>query len=224
MDEQRFTARFGRLLGALDGGRSGCPDADRLVAFAGGEMAPAEGAEVAAHLARCTDCAREVELLGAPPAHVDEVTWRRVERGLEGRDAPWKARPGRRVGRWMGAAAAALAAAAGLSLWLAGPRQEGPVSSTRGSAIQVVGPAGEVRQIARFEWTAPPVAATFRVEVRQGEQRVWAAETVETSLAAPADLAAVLRPGLPYRWRVEALAADGRAFLHSEWTEVRLAP
>lgn len=82
--------------------------ADRLGAYLDGELASAEQAGVAAHLAECPACARELAELKALATGLSEVgpvdvpakLWSRIERALDHADAT-KPRLDRRAGRWL---------------------------------------------------------------------------------------------------------------------------
>jgi len=238
MTEDEFGREFSPLLAGLGERRGECPDPERLAAYVHDELAAAERAAVDAHLGLCARCTAEIELLAAAPAEVDDVTWRRVERGLDRRAAPWRRRrrpaAGTRRAAWLGVAAAVLAVAAGVAVWRL-PEPGGgrrAISTTRGHGLEAIAPAGEVRAVERFEWAAPPIEATYRVEVRRGDERVLSAEGPESSAKIPAGARGVLRPGVEYRWRVQALvreappggAAGERVVLDSPWVEFRIVP
>jgi hypothetical protein len=242
--EDEFGREFSPLLAGLGERRGECPDPERLAAHVHDELAAAERAAVDAHLGLCTRCTAEIELLAAAPAEVDDVTWRRVERRLDRRAAPWRrsgeAAAGARRAAWLGLAAAVLAVAAGVAVWRLPEPGGGPrvISTTRGDGLQAIAPAGEVRAVERFEWAAPPIEATYRVEVRRGDERVLSvegtpsAEGTPFSAELPLGMRGVLAPGAEYRWRVQAVVREAppggavgeRVVLESPWVEFRIVP
>jgi hypothetical protein len=227
MDEETFSAELDPVLAAVGERRAGCPAVERLSAHAHGELSGEELAAVEEHRRRCPLCARELDLLAAGPVPVDEVTWKRAERALDGRPAPWRRAAGRSAGRRAGVIAAAAAAlVVGVALWQGRqpPPPAGPVSVTRGSGLQPLQPSGSVHDVERFEWSAPPIAARFLVEVRQGEEVVYRGESTVSALSLPREVRGRLEAGSAYRWRVQALAPEGRVFLESAWVDFRLMP
>jgi anti-sigma factor RsiW len=233
--EDEFGREFSPLLAGLAERRGECPDPERLAAYADGELAAGERAALDAHVGLCARCAADLELLAAAPAEVDDVTWRRAERGLDRRAAPWRPRAhsaaGTRRTAWLGVAAAVLAVAAGVAVWRLPVSDRGrTISTTRGHGLVAVAPAGEVRAVERFEWAAPPIEAKYRVEVRRGDERVLSAEGGPAPVAEiPLGFRDVLRPGVEYRWRVQAVVRDPphggeRVVLESPWVEFRIVP
>jgi hypothetical protein len=227
-DEETFGSEHGPVLASLRGRRGECPAVERLVALAHGDVTAEERALLEAHAALCAACTREIELVIAGPADVDDGAWERIARGLDRRPAPWRSVPAR-VARsrrlaWMGAAAGVVLAV-GLAWRYAGsPEHALPSSTTRGSGIRVVQPAGSVPRVDLFEWSAPPVRATFRVEVRRESETIWQGVAERSPLVAPDDLRSRLQPSTRYSWRVVATGADQKAFLESDWTSFRLVP
>jgi hypothetical protein len=231
MDDDRVGREPDMPWSALARARGACPEVERLTAFVHGELAAEERVALSAHVTLCPSCAGEIDRLESPAAAVDDLSWRRIERRLESRAAPWSEPvrahlPKGRSLAWWGAAAV-VALAAGVALEVGSQRARiapTPSATTRGGSLQIVEPAGRVETIRRFAWSAPPVAATFRVELFRDEESVFRADTTGTELEAPDDLRRRLVPGATYRWRVVALGSGGRIFLESDWVELRLAP
>lgn len=233
MDDERFEAEFGPLLAGLRERRGACPSPECLTALAASELVGAERAAAEEHCRLCSSCAAELARATAAPAEVDDVAWRQVERALDRRPAPWSRfspralRPrSARSGYWLGLAAA-LALVASLPLWRGESRsgeRAGEVSTTRGAGLQALAPAGAVRAVGRFEWASPPVEATYRVEVRRGDETVWIGTSTASPLVAPPELFARLAPRTVYRWRVEGVGPEGRPVLASAWTGFELRP
>jgi hypothetical protein len=154
----------------------------------------------------------------------DELTWHRAKRGLDRLPAPW--RPSKRSPRpaWLVLAAAVLGAV-GLIYW---PSRDAPApdraAATRGAPVQLVEPVGEVGELGVFRWQAPPLALTYRVDLRRGDTTLWSGISSGQELEAPPDLVGELVPGVSYHWRVEGVAEAGRVVVSSEWVEVRLQP
>ena len=227
MDDRRFDAELAAVAAGLKARRGECPETSQLADHARGGLTGAAAERVREHLRLCTACRELAEAALADPAEIDEVTWRRASRRLDSRPAPWRRRTphGRRTG-WLAAAAVVLAA--GLSGWLAvsrpAPERPERVAATRGAVIQLVEPVGEVGELEVFRWQAPPLAVTYRVELRRGDHTVWSEVSPFPLLEAPPELRRELVPGVAYRWRVEGVDDAGRAVVTSDWAELRLRP
>lgn len=217
--------RVGR---ALRGERGACPEVERLVARARGELPAADAGAIDRHVALCAACQELLAIASEEGESVDEVTWRRAERGLDRRAAPWTVggARGERARPWLGAVAALLVTGLAVGLWLgrAGPPPGPAPAATRGSALRPLAPVGAVAAFDAFRWQAPPVALRFEVEVERAGEVVWRGQTDASPLPAPPELRELLANGAPHRWRVRALAEDGRAVLVSEWAALELSP
>ncbi|MDX1384058.1 MAG: hypothetical protein R3190_10475 [Thermoanaerobaculia bacterium] len=220
MTDSNFDRELEALGTELRRQRGACPPTDTLQRFAGGELGAEAAEEVGLHLRLCVECRELVEAVQDSPAAVDEVSWRRVERRLAQRPAPWRrARPGR---VWW-SAAAVVVAVLGIALWSLGERSaelEGEV--TRGTALKALEPIGEVSNASVFRWQGPPLEVGYRVELKQGDVEIWTGASAEREIAAPADLLRRLAPGVTYRWRVVGVADSGRTVAESDWVELVL--
>lgn len=149
---------------------------------------------------------------------------------MDQRPAPWRARPAFATGflgrrRSLGVAAALLLVSFAIGVWMSmehGPRVTGPVSTTRGPAIQVVQPAGQVEQVERFAWSAPPLPGKFELQVRQDRTSIWNASSTDSFYVLPPELRQQLKSGVRYSWKVEAIGEDGRILAASAWSEFYL--
>jgi hypothetical protein len=73
----------------------------------------------------------------------------------------------------------------------------------RGAVPMLVSPRGEITARPEFRWSPVPEATQYRITVFDVEGGlVWSGETADSSGALPPD--AVITPGAPYWWRVEA--------------------
>ena len=75
-----------------------------------------------------------------------------------------------------------------------------------------------------FRWQAPPLALSYRVEVRLGDTLVWSGTASDTTVEASPELRRLLSAGVTYLWRVEGVDEAGRAVVASDWVELRLVP
>ncbi len=145
-----------------------CPDLERLAAFVDGRLATPERTQVELHLADCDACR---ELLADTLRFQAEQT--PAETSGSVRSAPPRAR---QVAAWL--AAASLAVAAGLAVWMA---QRGTLSRGDLSSVELAALASDPRRMAdlgdtwtRNEWSvsrgsSPSIsarAASFRLGVR----------------------------------------------------------
>jgi hypothetical protein len=221
--------------------RGPCPAVETLIAYARGELAPAEAGALSAHLQLCPSC-QELAALGdeeADDEEVDEVTWKRATRGLDARAAPWRETPWQEIrgrsrrGPWAAAllAAAALPAGVGTGWWAGGGGDPGVQEdagvrspTTRGSALRPLEPVGAVEALSAFRWQAPPVDLEFLVRVEADGEPVWSGTSASHELAAPPELRELLEPGRSYAWRVEARDENDRVVLESGWVALSLRP
>jgi hypothetical protein len=226
MDERRFDEELAAVSAGLRARRGDCPDTEEIVGFARGEVSDAAAARIRGHLRLCDSCRQLAEAALAEPAEVDEPTWSGVTGRLDRRQAPWRGGGRRRPGlAWLGTAAAVLAATGLSYYWPAtGPPSGGPVSTTRGAALQPVEPIGEVRELEAFRWQAPPLDVSYRVEVRHGDTEVWSGSAPGSRLEPPPELRRALEPGVAYRWRALGLDEAGRIVVTSDWVELRVLP
>ncbi len=218
MSDQRDRDRMNAAIEGAAAARGPCPDVERLLAFSAGSLSPKDHDTVQAHLDLCPSCSLLIECTEAEPEEMDEVTWKRSARNLDRRAAPWRSRPNRRA--HIGAAlAAGLVLAIGFAWWRA---PEPPIDpGVRGAGFSAVSPSGSLTRVSGFAWMALPLAESYRLSLIAGETEVWEETTTGQSITAPP---ALLQPGQPYRWRVEALDADGRVIGQTDWTEFRIAP
>jgi len=114
---------------------------------------------------------------------------------------------------WAAAGAAALLAVA---VFLLVPRAPGPPDfpdsgdrTVRGASMILVAPAGVLDGSPKeFSWHPVGGAAEYTVIVGSPGP-VWTAETRETSIEIPAEVAGRLAPGKTYVWKVKAYSAAG---------------
>lgn len=185
----------------------------------------ADRARVTGHLARCSDCRETYAALvrlrpaAGPPFRFEPAQF--VERGYAA-FAP-AAAPGAGVWRWRPAfAVAGLAAAALLVVAIALPRLrpallpgDAAIPEVRGTDVQLLSPVGRVDEVSEFRWTSPARAASFRLEVFDGDARVYSAVVGATRADVDPTLRDRLRPGGRYGWQVYALDERGEVLLSS---------
>lgn len=229
MAEDRLEGMPEDVVEGLRERRGPCPGVDELDALRHGELPPDEVQRVERHLRLCPRCRQLEHRAQLEPAEVDDLTWNRVERGLDARPAPWRerlaVRPEIRAG-WL-AAAALVALGIGLTLWVARPgldSRDELVSPVRGPSIGAGEPAGLVDRVDLFSWSAPPIAASFRLELADEDRTVFAGEVPAEGWRAPSRLREELEPGVPYRWRVTAVDESGVLLAESQWVEFQLVP
>lgn len=149
------------------------PNADTLVAYQEGTLAPGDMQRVQDHLVACRECAAlvaDLEGLGDPdfgadedlPDDAGEIVWKKVREEIR-RDRP---RPGKvlplpghrdRSPRWLQALAASLlAATVGLSLWVADLKRPQPQLN---APIYDLYPAGSIRGEGGNDLQAVPAEA-----------------------------------------------------------------
>ena len=166
------------------------------------ELSPAARDAVMDHVVRCAECGKIYRGLQEIEAEA-----RAFDRG-----APRRRDHSRVSPVWYGglAAAAVLVVAFALPFW---NKTETPIDDTlRSSAVPVPQPLRPVGPVAarpsELEWQAFPGADGYRVELSDGGL-LWSSERVSgTRVALPAHI--VLAPGVPYYWKVTALAGADR--------------
>lgn len=115
---------------------------------------------------------------------------------------------------WAAAGAALLLAAAAAVVFL--PRRSEPPSFTdsgnrivRGGPVEVVAPSGLLQKTPdKFVWRPAAGAAEYMIIV-EGIDPVWTAQTRDTEIKIPADIAGRMIPGRLYVWGVKAFSAEG---------------
>lgn len=137
----------------------------------------------------------------------------------------------RRPAPWRYAAAAALVIGAGVVFLLGRsaspplpPLEESQV--VRGSAVELVGPLGELAEAPRrFEWEPFHRAAGYRLALTGVDDRVlWEGETSAAALDAPDELAALVHSAVVYYWKVDALDDAGVRIGWSDRGRFRVSP
>lgn len=96
----------------------------------------------------------------------------------------------------------------------------------RGGAVEVLEPVGAQAELpAELQWLPVDGAAAYRVELIAVDDAVLWEGTVEAPPAAlPAAVRQQLRRAVEYRWRVEALDADGHLVGSSRAVSFRVVP
>jgi len=189
----------------IAGDGTGCPEQDRLVSSARGELPRREDGEVILHIAECTACAaawrvaREILVERTVPAHA-----------LPSREAPsvgWM--------RWA-AAAAVLVAAIGVGILYLGPEREtAPVYREQGEDV-LASLLDEAEPLPRsaflLRWVAAPDGSLYDVVVTDERLRTLARSTGLTTseYGVPEDALDAARSGDRLFWQVTAYLPDGR--------------
>lgn len=209
-------------------GRSKCPGDERLLGAFLLELDPASRERIAGHIAACPLCRKKQAVLaeiaeelraraeGLPSelAPGEEAALRKMAgtevRKLRGRRP---SRPVPRVVPFRAVAAAAVlvtAAAAGIFFYARSGRQD--VDRGDRGIIRLVEPAGTLERVPGvFRWTAVPGADFYRFEIFDEELRSIVVRFVKsTSLSLAPEELAVIRPGQPYYWDVEASDDESR--------------
>jgi hypothetical protein len=208
--------------------RSKCPGDEQLLGTFLLELDPASRERIAGHVAACPLCRKKQAVL----AEIAEELRARTE-GLPGdldpeEEAALRKMAGAEVRKLRGrrpslpvpgivpfraAAAAAIlvmAAAAGIFFHSRSGRQD--VDRGDRSGIRLVEPAGILDNVpAVFRWTAVKNTDIYRFEIFDEELRSIVVRFVKnTSLSLAPEELAVLRPGHPYYWDVEASDDEDR--------------
>ncbi len=203
-------ATLARLRAAFAAGDEGdeCPDLDALWAFAAGELDPSRASAIVDHLPRCGRCVEALRLARELGASV----------------------PARAPVRWIGIAAAVVAAAALLVLWIGvrppPPSQSDAPTIHRGAEApdRVLAPLGPddalTREGAVLRWHPGPAGTLYDVHVMTEtlEPVMDTHELDRAELPLPAPALAELPPGSVLLWRVEATWPDGTVVVSSTWT------
>ncbi len=155
-----------------------------------------------------------------------------------GKVLPWRAADDsaapaakRRVSRqrWLGLAAAAVLALV-VGFGIVAPRQADRLdapptagSTLRSATVRAIAPEGTVaRRPGGFEWSAVANASAYRVRLLDVRGDVLFETTVPgTRAALSPEAAAALSPRVTYRWRVEAMDAEGGRLAASPAVEFR---
>ncbi len=209
MTDEGFDREFEDTWRRLERERGVCPDPELLAAT---EPNP----KIEAHVEMCGVCAELRERLRAPEEAVRDFTWKKAERALDRKPAPW--RPSRASWR-MPLIAAALVATVGPALWFA-TRTTGSTAEPveRGSSIQLLEPAGRVDHVDLFRWSALPGHASFRVRILSGETLVREVSVSEPRYRPDDVLKRLLKPNTTFRWKVQGLDDRGQVLEESGWT------
>lgn len=115
---------------------------------------------------------------------------------------------------WAAAGAAGLlAAVVGVLLLSRGPQPpaitDGGNRIVRGAALEIIEPFGIVEKTpARFAWQPVPGAAEYIIIV-EGIEPSWTAQTRDTAIKVPEEIAARMDAGQLHTWRVKAFSEQG---------------
>ncbi len=219
MDSEEFDHSLAGTLSALRRQRGPCPEPDRVLAYQQKDLAEPEMRPVEAHLTLCGSCQELVDRLRQAPAAVDDFTWKRMERALDARPAPWRQSQPWLWRRHAGIAAAVLLLAAP-AVWLLtqrGEQRPPEPAVTRGSSIQLREPAGQVERVDEFRWSALPAHSSFRVEIRQAEKLIGEATTPDPRYRPTEELKRRLQGEAVFRWKVQGLDERGQVLEESDW-------
>lgn len=176
-------------------------EAETVAAYAEHRLAPAEQAQVEAHLAACASCREEVLEVGRI-LHA----WRTPR---------WNGTP-----YWAAAAAVVLLMVGGASAWhrfrpdgrAVFPPDRSLLAPANG--LETLSPEADGSVApgsgTRFVWSARGGGSTFRVTLldERGEL-LWSTETGDTTAVMSSDV--ILEEGAAYFWYVDALGPDGRS-------------
>ena len=217
----------------------GCPEPRTFLAGSWSALAEAEQRRIESHAERCPRCAAERDLARA----FDEGA--EADRARD-RDLDWvvsrleRARPAaahaawRRIQTWRWAAAAAAVLVVAAAAFLAqrpgapplAPPRSGAPAVLRGSALEILGPEGDVAEApAELRFSAVEGAERYRVRLVAVDDAVLWDETVREARAPlPPAVREALRPAVTYRWRVEALDAAGAVRALSGEASFRVVP
>lgn len=224
MDEKRFEREHAWMIRAVKEQKGDCPRGEVLVDFVQGDLDPEQTATLKRHLSFCGVCLNVVERLRSEPAGLDDRVWKRIQKRLYGRPAPWRPQAGPSRSWWVrfripAAAAAAAVVVLAVSVFLKREPSPESVSTVRGNLVQLQEPVGAIGTLEVFRWNVLPIAASFRLQLQEGEKLIWDTGTPEPRYRPPQELRAMLRGGIRYRWRVQGLDGAGSVVGESAWVE-----
>jgi hypothetical protein len=192
---------------------------DMIDGYLLGRLSEEDAERFERHYFECPDCFRETAQRAAlieavKAAGPNPAAAKRPARAAGFRRFPFA---------WAAAGAAVLLLAAAALLFL--PRgskppdfPDGGIRSVRGETLALAGPAGTIPDAPKeLSWKAFEGAAVYGVVI-EGIDPVWTAETRDTAIPVPAEVAARLFPGRPYFWRVKAYSAEGTLLASSART------
>jgi hypothetical protein len=215
-----------------------CPSVNELEGFL-----EAASPSIAIHVASCSFCAAEMELLKAfhspeisasdehairlitdrlsvplpIPPKVRETWWRRLSGGFRLRPAA------------LALAGALVAIAVGLQLHHAGaPAITGSNNNgaevLRSQAFAILTPQGDITKAPdEVRWEAATSAARYEIRLLEVDHNeLWKGSTTQTSISVPADVRVLMVPAKTLLWRVTAFNADGRKVGESEVIRFRV--
>lgn len=208
-----------------------CPSFEDLCSALDGSAAAPKKTEILLHLKNCVRCQVEADLAeefhsGAVlPQEKEDVEW--IEAKLEESGFGMAARPRSRLLRfprlfsgsgswkpWAAIAAMALVAVAALQWPSSRPDLPGPAPPSgivRSQVIELTQPVGlQPQPPMEWSWQAVEGASLYRVRFMEVDGReLLALQTEKTTVATPAPVAEVLRPGKRILWQVTALDGAG---------------
>lgn len=233
MDLETFESDHAGLFKALRRGKGPCPDVDVFLVYLRGALTASQIRLLEEHLSLCAVCNEFLDRLQQSDEPVNDVTWKQVEKQLEGRAAPWRAvlewESGRWIDRryWMAAAACVVLAVGGLVVWkhyrqACHPPRAGIL--TRGGVLQLHEPAGVVSGVRTFAWSSLPPASKFRLQIRRQGQVLWEVMVDQPRYRPRAELSPLLVAGQRFEWRVAALDDDGDPVAESSWMAFEPSP
>jgi hypothetical protein len=135
----------------------------------------------------------------------------------------------RKASRVLYAAAALLVLLVGVGTWLRsrGPAIEAPVGAQvyRSARLELLTPVGDVPSTPNeLRWKRVPAATRYRARIVEVDGvEVWSAETPQSQIALPPEVAALFKPGKTLRWSVQAIRGDS-VVATSETANVRVIP
>jgi hypothetical protein len=200
-----------------------CPEPERYLRAALGELSAEENRELAEHGAVCPACTLAWKLAGEYAEEAALKTSDRAEGIAEGRV------PRARRRYWLPAAAALAAALALVAVLAPWPGREGaPAPVLRAieqEAIESLVPEGSSLPADAFtlRWSGGPEGSRFalRVTDRRLEHLAGASALDAREYTVPPEALAYLEPGTMVLWQVEATLPDGRRLV-SETFATRL--
>lgn len=192
MSDRTLREAYGRILAERrPRGRAECVAPEALAAIVSGDATEDERLERLRHVAQCSACRAELDLMRAAAAAS-------------------RSGPVFRTSAWAAAAAVVLLMAGGAVLWRVTGGDGPPVMRGTEATVELVAPLGETsREQARtFVWRGLGQALDYDVELLgpSGEV-IFTTTTFDTLVAIPESTS--LTPGREYRWRVRARQADG---------------